>query len=149
MTIREELNQALKDAMKAQDEDRKRVCRMALSSIKYIEKDKKRELDEGELLDVIQKEIKIRKETLLDAEKADRPETIETVKNDIKILEEFLPKQLSLEELREIVKSAIEKAEAKSPSDMGKVMKLVMPEVKGKAANDVVSKTVKELLAEA
>ena len=147
MSIKADLEQGLKDAMKSHDEDRKRVFRMALSSIKFIEKNENKELDDQELTAILQKEIKIRNETMQEALKSDREEMVSLLKNEIVILEGFLPKQLSVDDLQEIVKSAILEAQAKNAADMGKVMKIVLPKVKGRAANDTVSKLVKDLLA--
>jgi hypothetical protein len=146
MPIKFDLEQGVKDAMKAHDEDKKRVFRMALASIKFFEKEHGKTLDENEATVIIQKEIKIRKETLEEAKKAARTEMISEVEKEILLLESFLPKQLSSDELKKIVSAAILEVNAKNAADMGKVMKVVLPQVNGRAANDAVSKTVKELL---
>ena len=147
MSIKSDMEQGLKDAMKSHDEDRKRVFRMALSSIKFIEKNENKELDEQELIAVLQKEIKIRNETMQEALKSNREDMVSELKNEIILLESFLPKQLSLDDLRKIISAAILETQAKTAADMGKVMKIVLPKVKGRAANDTVSKLVKDLLA--
>lgn len=147
MSIKSDMEQGLKDAMKSHDEDRKRVFRMALSSIKFIEKNENKELDEQELIAVLQKEIKIRNETMQEALKSNREDMVSELKNEIILLESFLPKQLSLDDLQKIISAAILEAQAKTAADMGKVMKIVLPKVKGRAANDTVSKLVKDLLA--
>lgn len=147
MSIKNEINEKLKEAMKSGDNDAKRVYRMALSSIKFCEKENQKDLSDEEALQIIQKELKIRRESLDEAVKAGREESIEEAKKDIANLEVFLPKQLSSDELKKIVKETIEETGANNAADMGKVMKSVMPKVKGLAANADVSKAVKELLS--
>lgn len=147
MSIKEAVNDKLKEAMKAHDEDGKRVYRMILSSIKFAEKTAGKELPDNEVVQILQKELKIRKETLAEAEKAGREESAAEAAKDIAAIEPFLPKQLSAEELKAIIQQVIEETGASSAADMGKVMKAVMPKVKGLAANDLISKTVKELLS--
>lgn len=147
MSIKDTLNENLKEAMKAHDEDGKRVYRMVLSALKFAEKTSGKELEESEAVAILQKELKIRKESLDEAVKAGREEAAEEARKDIAAIEPLLPKQLSVEELRQIISDAIAEVGASAPSDMGKVMKAVMPKVKGLADNGLVSKTVKELLS--
>lgn len=146
MTIKQQLEENLKEAMKSQDEDRKRVYRVVLASIRYLEKERGKPLDDPATIEVLQKEIKIRREMIEDALKAERSESIEEKKNEISLIETFLPKQLSEDELKEIAQRAIAEVGAVGPADMGKVMKAVLPQVKGLAPNDQVSKTVRDLL---
>lgn len=147
MAIKENINEKLKDAMKNHDEDGKRVYRMILSSIKFAEKTSGKELEDSEVTRILQKELKIRKESLAEAEKAGREETAAEAKKDIELIEPFLPKQMTEEELKTVILAIINEIGASSSADMGKVMKAVMPKVKGLAANDLISKTVKELLS--
>ena len=147
MTIKESINEKLKEAMKNHDEDGKRVYRMILSSIKFAEKTSGKELEDSEVTQILQKELKIRKESLTEAEKAGREEAAAEAKKDIELIEPFLPKQMTQDELKTIIQTVINEINALSPADMGKVMKAVMPKVKGLAANDLISKTVKELLS--
>ena len=147
MTIKETLNDKLKEAMKNHDEDGKRVYRMVLSSVKFAEKTAGKELSDSEVTEILQKELKIRKESLAEAQKAGRDEAAAEAQNDIDAIEPLLPKQMSEDELKAAVQTVIDEIGASSPADMGKVMKVVMPKLKGLAANDVISKTVKELLA--
>ena len=128
------------------DEDGKRVYRMILSSIKFAEKTEGKELEDNDVVQILQKELKIRKESLLEAQKAGRTEAMAEAEKDIAAIEPLLPKQLSPDEVSSIVKNAINESGASSPADMGKVMKIVMPKLKGLAPNDLISKTVKELL---
>jgi uncharacterized protein YqeY len=146
MSIKTELNESMKDAMKSGDEVRKRTVRMALAAVKQVEVDKRIELDDTAVMNLLQKEIKNRRESLEEAKKANRSDLIEANQAEIDVLQAFLPKAMPAEELRALVQDAIAESGAASPSDMGKVMKVVMPKVAGRAPNDMVSATVRELL---
>ena len=146
MALKTQLNDSMKDAMKSGDEVRKRTIRMALAAVKQAEVDKRIELDDMAIMALIQKEVKNRRESLEEAKKANRADLIEANEAEIKVLEAFLPKAMPAEELRALVQAAIAETGAASPADMGKVMKLVMPRVAGRAPNDMVSATAKELL---
>ena len=146
MSIKNQLNDSLKDAMKSGDEVRKRTVRMALASIKQVEVDKRVELDDAAVTSILQKEVKNRRESLEEARKANRADLIEANEAEIRVLEAFLPKAMPAEELRAIVQAAITETGASAPADMGKVMKVVMPKVAGRAPNDMISATVRELL---
>lgn len=147
MSLKEQINAKLKEAMLAHDEDGKRVYRMLLASVKFSEKTEGKELEDSEITQILQKELKIRKETLQEAQKAGRESSAAEAEKDIAAIEPLLPKQLSEDELKAIIRDVIAETGASSPADMGKVMKTVMPKVKGLAANDMISKTVKELLS--
>ena len=136
----------MKDAMKSGDEVRKRTVRMVLAAVKQAEVDKRAELDEMTIMNLIQKEVKNRREAVEEAKKANRADLIEANEAEIKVLEAFLPKAMPEEELKAIVQAAIAETGAASPADMGKVMKIVMGKVAGRAPNDKVSSTVRELL---
>jgi hypothetical protein len=142
MDIKTKLNDSVKDAMRTNDEVRKRTLRMALAAIKQVEVDKRVALDDMAVIALIQKEIKNRREALDEAKKANRPDLIEANEAEIKVLEVFLPQAMPAEELRALVQAAI----AAQPSDMGKVMKIVMGQVAGRAPNDMISQLVRELL---
>ncbi len=146
MSIKTQLNDSLKDAMKSGDEVRKRTVRMALASIKQVEVDKRVELDDAAVMGILQKEVKNRRESLEEARKANRPDLIEANEAEIRVLEAFLPKAMPAEELHTLVEAAITETGATTPADMGKVMKIVMPKVAGRAPNDMISATVRELL---
>ena len=146
MSIKTQLNDSLKDAMKSGDEVRKRTVRMALASIKQVEVDKRVELDDPAVMAILQKEVKNRRESLEEARKANRADLIEANEAEIRVLDAFLPKAMPAEELRALAQAAIEETGATSPADMGRVMKTVMPRVAGRAPNDMVSATVRELL---
>jgi uncharacterized protein YqeY len=146
MAIKTQLNDSLKDAMKSGDEIRKRTVRMALAAVKQVEVDKRIELDDLAVTNILQKEVKNRREALEEAKKANRPDLIEANEAEIRVLEAFLPKAMPAEELRALVQAAINETGAAGPGDMGKVMKVVMGKVAGRAPNDMVSATVRELL---
>ncbi|PWH17469.1 MAG: aspartyl-tRNA amidotransferase [Anaerolineae bacterium] len=146
MDTKMQLNEALKQAMKAGDELRKRTLRMALAAIKQAEVDRQVTLDDAGVLAVLQKEIKIRKEALEEAQKAGRSDLTADAQAEIAVLSAFLPKGLSAEELRELAQQVIVEVGASGPADMGKVMKAMMSKVAGRALGDQVSAVVRELL---
>jgi uncharacterized protein YqeY len=146
MSIKSQLNESMKDAMRSGDEVRKRTVRMALAAVKQAEVDKRLELDDMAVMNLLQKEVKNRREALEEARKANRPDLVEANEAEIQVLEVFLPKSMPEEELRALVQAAITETGAASPADMGKVMKTVMAKVAGRAPNDRVSATVRELL---
>ena len=132
--------------MKAHDEVRKRTVRMALAAVKQVEIDKRITLDDAAVIPLLQKEIKNRREAVEDARKAERADLVAENEAEIKVLEVFLPKAMSDDELRLLVQNSITEAGAAVPTDMGKVMKVLMPKIAGRAAGDRVSAMVKELL---
>ena len=146
MTIKTQLTDSMKDAMKSGDKIRKSTVSMVLAAIKQAEVDKRIELDDTAVLNIIQKEVKNRRESLEEAKKASRPDLIKANEAEIKVLETFLPKAMPIEELKALVQVAITETGAASPADMGKVMKVVMAKVAGRAPNDMVSATVREYL---
>ena len=146
MDTKTKLNEAMKESMKSGDNLRKQTIRMVLAAVKQAEVDKRVDLDEAAVTALIQKEVKNRREAIEDAKKASRDDLVEGTASEIKILEEFLPKAMPIEELKALVQAAITETGAAAPSDMGKVMKVVMPKVAGRAPNDMISATVKELL---
>ena len=146
MDIKAQLNDSLKHAMKSGDMTRKDTLRMALAAIKQVEVDKRIVLDDAAVMALLQKEIKNRREALEEAKKANRPDLASANEAEIVILETFLPAAMPAEELRAIVQAAIAETGAAIPSDMGKVMKVVMPKVAGRAPNDAISGMVRELL---
>ena len=146
MDLKTKLNESLKDAMKSGDVIRRTTIRMALAAIKQVEVDKRISLDDAAVMGILQKEIKNRREAIEEAKKAVRPDLISANEAEIAILESFLPKAMSAEELRAIVQAIIAETGATSASDMGKVMKAVMPKTAGRAPGDAVSAMVRELL---
>ncbi|HEX2979665.1 MAG TPA: GatB/YqeY domain-containing protein [Anaerolineaceae bacterium] len=146
METKSRLEAALKDAMRANDDTRRRAIRGALAAIKNAEIDKGAKLDESALASVLQKEIKSRRESIQDAEKANRPDLIQTNESEIAVLEQFLPQPLTDDELRGQITAVIGEVGATSPSDMGKVMKILLPRLQGRAASDRVSQMVRQIL---
>jgi len=146
MDLRQQLETSLRDSLKSKDEIKKQTIRMVLSAIKFSEIEKGKPLDDSGITLIIQKEIKSRRESIQDAQKANRVDIIATTQMEISILETFLPKQLTEDEIRSMAISAIEEVQAKSISDMGKVMKVILPRIQGRAPNDQVSQTVRNLL---
>ncbi len=146
MDTKTQINEALKQAMKSGDELRKRTLRMLLAAIKQAEVDRRMTLDETAVLAILQKEIKIRKEALDEAQKASRADLAADAQAEIEVINAFLPKSLSPDELREMARQAIAETGAITPADMGKVMKVMMSKVAGRAAGDQVSAIVRELL---
>ena len=146
MEMKTRLSDALKESMKAGDEVRKRTVRMVLAAIKQAEIDRQVTLDETAVLSILQKEIKMRKESLEEAKQAGRDDLARDAQAEIDVLNAFLPAGLSPDELRPIVQAAITEVGASSITDMGKVMKVLLPKVAGRAPGDQVSAMVRELL---
>lgn len=148
MDTQKQIEKDFKDALRAGDEQRKSTLRMVLSAIKLVEVDKGGPLEEGEVLVILQKEIKSRRESIADAEKAGRSAMISDLEAEISILEGYLPQALSQEEIEALAKEAIAIEGAASMQDMGKVMKVLMPKVQGRADGSLVSQTVRQLLSD-
>ena len=146
MSLKERLLQDMKDAMKAKDTVRKNTVQLVRSGVLQIEKDKKIELDDEGVLDVIVKELKKRRDSLPEFEKSGRTDLIENLNKEIEVLLGYLPEQLTEEEIQVIVDETIKEVQAESMKDMGKVMGAVTPKVKGRADNKIVSGYVKKLL---
>ncbi|GCF93468.1 hypothetical protein NRIC_13590 [Enterococcus florum] len=146
MSLLTTLNEDMKRAMKSKDKETLQVIRMLKASIQNEQINAGHELSGDEELTVLSREMKQRRDSLAEFEKAGRDDLTEKVKNEIKIVETYMPAQLSEEEIRSIVKEAIEATGATSPKEFGKVMGAVMPKVKGKADGNQVNAIVKELL---
>ena len=146
METKAKLEIALKEAMKAGDDVRKRTVRMVLAAVRQVEIDRRVKLDEAAVLAIIQKEIKTRKDAVEEARRASRPDIVAATEVEIVVLQAYLPQAVSADELMALAKAAIAEAGAASPADMGKVMKLLMPSVAGRAPGDQVSATVRQLL---
>ncbi len=147
MSLKEQLAADLKDAMKNKETIRKNVVQLIRSGVLQIEKDKKITLDDEGVLDVIAKQLKQRRDSLPDYEKSGREDLIAELKTEMDILMGYLPKQLTSEELEEIVKAAVAETGASSVKDMGKIMAAVMPKTKGRADGKVINEIARALLA--
>lgn len=147
MPLKEKLMADMKEAMKSKDKVTKDVITMVRAAIKQREVDDRKELNDADVIDIIAKQIKQKKDSIPDFEKGNRQDLIDLTNQEIKILLEYLPPQLSDEELESIVKDAIEQTGAQTKKDLGKLMALIMPKVKGKAdgkhVNDIVAKYIK------
>ena len=134
--------------MKAREAGKSRlsVLRMVKASIRNIEIDRKKELNDEDVLDVLAKEVKMRRDSMEDFRKGNRPDLVAALEEEIAILAEYLPAQLSEEEVRALVDQAVSQAQATTAKDMGKVMAILMPLVKGKADGKLVNTLVRERL---
>ena len=146
MSLKDKLMLDLKEAMKEKDTIRKNTVQLVRSGVLQIEKDKKIELDDEGVLDVITKELKKRRDSMPDYVKSGRQDLIDNLNKEIEVLLTYLPKQLTEDEIRESVEEAVKETGATTMKDMGKVMANVTPKVKGRADNKIVSGLVKQML---
>ncbi len=147
MTIVERIEQDLRSAMKAKNSDEVRTLRMAMSSIKYVEKESRKDLDDTGVIAVLQKEIKIRNETIDEAKKGDRQDLIDENMMEINILKRYLPAPLTNDDLEALVQELIKETGAETMKDMGRVMKPAIEKVAGRATNSAVSQAIRKYLA--
>jgi len=147
MSLSDRLNEDMKQAMKSQDKFKLSVIRMVRSAIKNIEIDQRKTLDDNEVLDVLNREIKQRKDSLQEFEKAGRDDLATTLQAEIAVLMDYMPQQLNEEEIKVIVQQTIQEVGASSKADMGKVMGALMPKVKGRADGKLVNQAVQQLLS--
>lgn len=147
MRTRQDVEQSLRDALRARDEVRKRTLRMLLSAIQLAEVEKRGPLDDAGLRSVLQREAKVRHETIADAEKAGRTDVADESRAELEILKELLPPALSQAELEALVSQAIEQTHTSGPADVGRVMKALLPLLGGRADNREASDTVRKLLS--
>jgi len=148
--LKQKLRDELKQSMIARDELKTSVLRMLISAITYYEINKGGagyEATDEDVLSVIQSQVKQRKDSIEQFEKAGRKDLADKEKMELALLAEYMPKQLNEEEITLLVQDAISETHATSPQDMGKVMAFLMPKVKGKADGSLVSRLVKEKLS--
>jgi hypothetical protein len=146
MPTKIQLEALLKEAMKAGDDIKKRTIRMVLAAIRQQEIDRQVILDETAILSIIQKEIKTRREAVEEARHADRQDIVTATEAEVAVLQAYLPEAVTADELKGIAAAAIEEAGASTLADMGKVMKIIMPKIAGRAPGDQVSSMVRQLL---
>ena len=144
--LKEQLLQDFKEAMKDKNELKKNTVMMVRAAILQIEKDSQIEVDDNQIIEIIAKEVKKRKESLADYEKSGREDLIQQLNDEIGILKGYLPAELSMEELRKIITQCVQEVNATSMKDMGNVMKLAKEKTAGRADNKVINEIVKELL---
>ena len=148
MKLNDRIMNDLKEAMKSKDSFKLGVIRMVKGAIQLEKINKKRDLNDEEVIDVISKQIKLRKDSINEFEKAGRNDLADTTKKEVEVLNEYMPEQLSSEEVNKIIDEAFAKVNPTSQKDMGLVMKEVTPKVKGKADMGEVSKIIKEKLSD-
>ncbi|NIK77390.1 hypothetical protein FHS15_002526 [Paenibacillus castaneae] len=146
MNLSERLTDDMKQAMKNQDKFKLSVIRMMRASVKNLEIDLKRPLDDQEVLDILSREIKQRKDSLQEFKKAGRDDLVAGLVVEIEIISQYLPEQLTEEEIQEIVTQTIHELGASSKADMGKVMSALLPKTKGRADGKLVNQFVQQLL---
>ncbi|MCR6110381.1 GatB/YqeY domain-containing protein [Bacillus sp. A301a_S52] len=146
MNILDKLNQDMKDAMRNKEKQRLMVIRSVKSAIQNEVINKGENLSEDEVLTVLSREMKQRKESLHEFEQAARTDLVEKTNAEIQILTEYMPSQLSDSELRQIVEETVSETSASSKADMGKVMGAIMPKVKGRADGSKVKEYVEQSL---
>ena len=147
MALREQLESDIKDSMRSRNQSRLETLRFLKSQIQLVEKNQLKELDEAGLLDVVAKQVKERRESLTMFEQGNRSDLAERESIALEILQEYLPEQLSQDELTNLIKKVIEEVGATTSSDKGKIMGRLMPQIKGKADGTQVNTIVTELLA--
>ncbi len=146
MNLSERLNDDMKNAMKNKDKFKLTVIRMIRSSVKNREIELRRDLEDSEVLEIVSREIKQRKDSLQEFEKAGRDDLVTDLATEIEIISGYLPEQLTEEEIQEIVRQTIHELGASSKADMGKVMGALMPKTKGRADNKLVNQFVQQFL---
>jgi uncharacterized protein YqeY len=147
MSLKEKLMEDLKDAMKNKNEVKKNTITMIRAAIKQIEVDKRVELEDNEVIDIISKEAKKRKDALAEFEKAGREDLINQTNEELAIIKEYLPEPLSEEELTQIIVDTIAEVGAESMKDMGKVMQAVKAKTAGRADGKTINEIVKAKLS--
>ena len=146
MSLKEKLQEDLKSSMKNKDTIRKAVVTRIRAAIKQYEVDNRVELADDAIIDIISKQLKQRKDSLAEFEKANRDDLIEETKSEIQVLEGYLPQQLSEEELEKIVIETIAEVGATSMKDMGKIMATIKPKTAGRADGRKINELVKKNL---
>jgi uncharacterized protein YqeY len=146
MSLKERLLEDMKNAMKDKDVIKKNTVQMTRAAILQVEKDNKITLDDDGIIDIVAKEVKKRRETLPDFEKSGRQDLIDNLKAEIDVLLQYLPQQLTEEELEVIVRQAIQDTGATTVKDTGKIMQAVMPQVKGRTDGKMINMIVKKII---
>lgn len=148
MSLKDRLVEDMKVAMKAKEEGKVRlsVIRMARAAIKYGEIDKKTEFNDEQVIEILSHEVKMRRDSIEEFTKANRPDTVKALEEEISILMEYLPQQLSEGEIRRLAQETIAEVGAQNPKDLGKVMGKLTQKTKGRADGKLVNQIVRELL---
>jgi len=146
MNLAERLNEDMKQAMKDGNKFRLSTIRLVRAAIKNQEIELRRPLDDNETLNILSRELKQRRDSLQDFERAGREDLVSNVTAEIEIISEYLPKQLNEEEVKAIVVQTMQETGASSKADMGKLMGALMPKVKGRADGKLVNGIVQQFL---
>lgn len=146
MSLKDKLMEDFKNSMRNKDTVRKNTITMVRSSIKQKEVDERVELKDKDIINIISKQVKERKNAIKEFEKGNREDLVELTKKEIDVLLEYLPEQFTEEEVEEIVKEVIKETKASSMKDMGLIMQKTMPKVKGRADGSLVNKIVRKYL---
>ena len=149
MSLSQRLEAAMRDAMRARDEQRTQTLRMAMAAAHNEKIAKRRDLTDDEVVDVLTKQVKQRRESIAMYRDAGREDRAESEEAEAAILAEFMPQQLSEAEVEELARAAISETGAASPGDLGRVMGSLSPRTRGRADGRLVSEVVRRLLAEA
>lgn len=147
MLTKKTFEESLHEAMRQKDETAKNTYKILLSSIKMLEIEKGITADDAVIQGIIQKEIKMRRESINEFQKGERGDLIKLAETEIALLEKFLPAQMSEEDIKKAAAEAIKETGATLPSDMGKVMKVLIPKLAGQASADRISSAVRSLLS--
>jgi uncharacterized protein YqeY len=147
MTLKEKLNDDLRDALRARDENRKTTLRMALSSVHNAEIAAGHALDDSGVTNVLAREVKQRRESIEEFRKGNRQDLVDKEQSELDILVAYLPEQLSREEIVAAARKVIAQVGATGPRDKGKVMPVIMAELRGRADGSEINAVVTELLA--
>lgn len=146
MSLKEQLTNDLKEAMKEKDQLKKNVVTMVRADIKQLEVDKRIDLDDEGIIEIIAKQVKQRRDALEEFGKGGRQDLVEQAQQEIELLKKYLPEQMSEEEIVKLVKDTILEIGAQSMKDMGKVMAALMPKTRGRADGKLVNEIVKKNL---
>lgn len=146
MNMKDRLMEDLKTAMRARDTLRKDLLQILRAAVLQVEKDSRIELDDAGIAEILAREHKKRAETIQDLAGSSRQDMIDKNRAEMAIIETYLPRQLSEAEIETLVRQAISRSGAQSARDMGQVMKVLMPEIKGRADGKLVNQIVKRLL---
>ena len=147
MSLKEQLANDLKDAIRQRNESRKIAIRMAIAAIKNAEIDRRAALSEADVLTIVSREAKQRRESIAEFEKADRSDLVEKERAELEVLQSYLPAQVSRDEIADAARDVIAEVGAGGPSDKGKVMPVLIGRLAGRAEGREINEVVTELLA--
>jgi uncharacterized protein YqeY len=146
VTLKERLNQDMKEALKAHDSARLSAIRMIISAVRNKEIDARKDMDDEGVLSVLSTSAKQRRESIEQYEKAGRQDLVDKEKAELEVIMSYMPQQMGRKEIEALVRDAVAESGAAGPADMGKVMKVLMPKVKGRADGKLVNEVVKAAL---